>query len=86
MFDRERAIATIEASGCPCSGCRGQLTDAELSRGGWSFCKVCRCAWQVQLINGTRYAASIPGPLHTPPRKPNPRLTKADYDDHDDLR
>jgi hypothetical protein len=86
MFDRAKAIATIEAGVCACQGCHGQLMDAELSRGGWSFCNACSCAWQVETINGTRYAASIKGPLHTPPRKPLRPLTEADYDGHDDLR
>jgi hypothetical protein len=86
MFDREKAIAALEAGSCPCRGCRGQLTDANLSRGGWSFCKVCRCAWKVQTLGQARYAASIKGPKHTPARQPLWQLTEADYDGHDDLR
>lgn len=86
MFDRERAIAVIEAGGCACPSCRGRLTDPASSRTGWGFCQVCRCAWQVQTINGTRYATSIKARIHTAPRKPTRQLTEADYDSHDDLR
>lgn len=86
MFDREQAIATINAGNCACPGCRGELSAAELSPGGWRHCKVCRCAWKVEEINRTVYAASIKGPLHTPARVPLRQLTEADYDGHDDLR
>jgi len=84
-FDREKAIATVEAGGCACTGCRGELTDPALSADAWGFCKVCRCAWQVQTIGQARFAASISGPLHTPQRHPTRQLTEADYDGHDDL-
>jgi hypothetical protein len=86
MFDRERAIATIEAGRCGCAGCRGELADGNLSPRGWRHCQVCRCAWKVEAINGTNYAASIKGPQHTPPRQPLRQLTEADYDSHEDLR
>jgi hypothetical protein len=86
MFDRGKAIATIEAGRCPCPGCRGQLTDPAPSPKGWGFCQTCRCAWQVQDINGTNYAASIKGPKHTPTPQPARQLTEADYDGHEDLR
>jgi hypothetical protein len=86
MFDRALGIATIEAGRCPCPACRGELSDPSLSARGWAFCKVCRCAWKAEDINGTVYAISIKGPLHTPARQPNRQLTEADYDGHDDLR
>jgi len=35
MFDREKAIATIEAGRCPCPGCAGALTEDKLSARGW---------------------------------------------------
>jgi hypothetical protein len=86
MFDREKAIATIEADQCPCPGCSGRLTEARLSARGWRHCRVCRCGWKVEEIGKQRYAASIKGPLHTQPRQPLRRLTDADYDGHEDLR
>jgi hypothetical protein len=86
MFDRERGLATVEAGRCPCPGCRGELSDPSLNAGGWAFCKVCRCAWKAEAINGTIYAVSIKGPDHTPERKPLRQLSEADYDGHDDLR
>jgi hypothetical protein len=82
MFDRDKAIATIEAGRCACPDCKGELTDPKLSARDWGFCKVCRCAWKAPVINGTRYAASI----HTKAREPVRRLTEADYDGHGDLR
>ena len=86
MFVREQAIANIDAGHCACPGCRGQLTGPDLSPRGWRHCKVCRCAWKVEAINGTIYACNIEGPIHTRPRVPNRPLTEADYDTHDDLR
>ena len=86
MFDREKAIATIEADRCPCPSCNGTLTDSKLSARGWRHCRVCRCGWKAEAINGTVYAASIKGPKHTPARVPNRQLTEADYDGHEDLR
>jgi hypothetical protein len=85
MFDREKAIATIKAGNCSCPGCLGQFLDADLSPRGWRHCQVCRCAWKVEDINGTVYAASIKGPMHTPTRQPLRQLTEADYDGHEDL-
>jgi hypothetical protein len=85
MFDREKAIAAIEANRCPCPSCSGTLTEAKLSARGWRHCRVCRCGWKVEDINKTRYAASIKGPMHTPARVPNRQLTEADYDGHEDL-
>ena len=73
MFDRAKAISTIESGKCACAACPGELTEAELSRGGWQFCRRCRCAWQVSIINGQAYATSIHAPIHAPapaePRK-----------------
>jgi hypothetical protein len=86
MFDRDQAIATIEAGGCACPGCRGQLSASELSPHGWRQCQSCRCAWKVEAINGTVYASHIEGPIHRRQRSPNRQLTEADYDGHDDLR
>ena len=86
MFVRERSIAAIEAGACACLGCKGVLTDASLSARGWRHCKACRCAWKVNMINGTNYACHIEGPMHTRPRVPNRQLTEADYDGHEDLR
>jgi hypothetical protein len=86
MFDREKAIATIEAGGCACPGCRGQLTAADLSPGGWAFCGVCRCAWKIQETGAQQYATSIHAPIHTPPRPPLRQPAEADYDGHEDLR
>jgi hypothetical protein len=85
MFDREKAISTIEGDHCACPGCQGELTDPSLSGRGWAFCKVRRCAWKVQTLGKARYAASIKGPMHTPARQPLRQLTEADYDGHDDL-
>lgn len=65
MFDRARAVATIEAGCCACPGCQGELTSADRSPGGWRHCQVCRCAWKAEAINGTVYATSIKGPTHT---------------------
>ena len=85
MFDREKAIATIEAGRCPCPGCAGALTEDKLSARGWRHCRVCRCGWKVENVGKQRYAASIMGPVHAPPRQPIRQLTEADYDGHDDL-
>ena len=41
MFDREKAIATIEADRCPCPGCPGTITEAKLSARGWRHCRIC---------------------------------------------
>ena len=61
MFDREAAIKTVKASRCPCRRCNGGLTDPKQSPTGWAFCRTCRCAWKVQLVDKTPYAVSIPG-------------------------
>jgi hypothetical protein len=67
MFDRARAVAAVEAGNCACGACRGELTDAALSRGNWRFCRVCRCAWKVSVIDGQTYATAIPSPAHALP-------------------
>jgi hypothetical protein len=64
MFDRTRAVARIETGKCACGGCRGELTDAALSRGNWRFCRVGRCAWKVSAIDGQTYATAIHSPGH----------------------
>ena len=64
MFDRARAVAQVAAGNCACAGCRGELTDAALSRGNWRFCRVCRCAWKVSAIDGQTYATAIHSPAH----------------------
>lgn len=64
MFDRAIALACLEAGRCACAGCEGTLTDATLSRGGWQFCRRCRCAWKIEVIDGKRYASAIPSPAH----------------------
>jgi hypothetical protein len=37
-----------------------QLTDPSLSKGGWGFCRVCGCAWQIVAPDGHEYAATVP--------------------------
>lgn len=64
MFDRAAAVALIEGGICACKACPGDLTDAALSRGGWRFCRVCRCAWKVSAIDGQSYATAINSPAH----------------------
>ena len=64
MFDRSRAVTQLGAGKCACSGCDGSLTDSALSRGKWSFCRVCRCAWKVSAIDGQTYATAIHSPAH----------------------
>jgi hypothetical protein len=66
MFDRVTALMLIQSEDCPCNGCTGQLTSPARSPGGWGFCKTCRCAWQVSMIDGHAYAATIPSRLHLP--------------------
>ena len=44
--------------------CNGKLTDAALSRGNWRFCRICRCAWKVTMIDGQSYATAIHSPAH----------------------
>jgi hypothetical protein len=65
-FDRARAIAVIGAGRCPCDRCSGQLTDPAKSKGGWGHCFLCGCAWQVSLLDGHEYAATIPSAQHRP--------------------
>lgn len=64
MFDRARSLKLIESRSCACTGCAGQLTDAARSRGGWGFCRECRCAWMTSTIDGHVYATMIPSPAH----------------------
>jgi len=47
MFERTVAIRRIRGGKCVCEGCSGYLSNPALSKGGWGFCRVCRCAWQV---------------------------------------
>lgn len=70
MFDRAMAIRQIQQGRCPCERCSGTLTDPSLSRGGWGFCRVCRCAWQVAGLDEHDYAATVPSDLHRPPSAP----------------
>jgi hypothetical protein len=65
MFDRSRAVSRIDASQCACDACNGRLTDASLSPGNWRFCRICRCAWKVSVIDHQTYATAIHSPLHT---------------------
>src|SRR5712691_8076509 len=66
VFNRVEAIAAIRAGSCPCEACTGHLTDPSRSEGGWSFCRVCQCAWQVTAPDGHEYAATVPSDLHGP--------------------
>ena len=70
MFERLAAIRSIQAGNCACERCPGRLSDVALSKGGWSFCHVCRCAWQVAAPDGHEYAATVPSDLHRPPPSP----------------
>jgi hypothetical protein len=65
MFDRAAALARVAVGKCACSGCSGELTDPARSRGGWSFCRSCRCAWKTSTIDGQQYATAIHAPIHT---------------------
>ena len=69
MFDRERAIAVLNADRCACPGCKGSLTDHDLSPRGWRHCQSCRCAWKVAAIDGQTYATAIHSPDHALPTK-----------------
>ncbi len=64
LFDRAEALKRIVSGGCACSGCPGRLTETALTRGGWGFCRDCRCAWKVSSIDGHDYATTIPSPAH----------------------
>jgi hypothetical protein len=66
VFDRDLAIKEIASGECPCSACKGLLTDPAKSRGGWAFCKTCACAWQISIRDGHRYAATVPLAIHRP--------------------
>ena len=71
MFDRAAALTRVRVGKCACSGCSGDLTDPGRSRGGWSFCRSCRCAWKTSTIDGQEYATAIHTPVHTlAPRDP----------------
>jgi len=65
MFDRTMALSRVGARQCACPGCAGVLTDPARSRGGWSFCRSCRCAWKTSTIDGQEYATAIHAPVHT---------------------
>jgi hypothetical protein len=79
MFNREVAIKRIGSGRCACAACSGQLTDPARSKGGWGFCRVCRCAWQVSAPDwgGRKYTAMVPSATHRPPPSP-PRVPAAD--------
>jgi hypothetical protein len=64
MFDRAAALARVAVGKCACPGCSGELTDPARSRGGWSFCRSCRCAWKTSIIDGQEYATAIHAPVH----------------------
>jgi hypothetical protein len=80
MFDRATAIRQIEQGRCACERCPGDLTKPTLSKGGWGFCQVCRCAWQVAAPDGHEYAATVPSDLHRLP--PSPPKTQLSDDRH----
>jgi hypothetical protein len=63
MFNRDQAIKQISVGRCPCSSCPGQLTDPARIRGGWAFCKICASAWQISIVDGHRYAATVPSAI-----------------------
>jgi len=67
MFDRARALVKLESGICACNACDGELTPASLSRGNWRFCRICRCAWKVAIIDAQSYATAIHSPAHTLP-------------------
>lgn len=66
MFDRAEAVALVERGICACETCKGTLTEAARSRGGWRFCRKCRCAWKVSEIDRQTYAAAIHASIHSP--------------------
>jgi len=65
MFDRAKAIAQVNEGVCACEKCKGTLTEAALSPGGWRFCRICRCAWKVSAIDRQVYATAIHAPSHS---------------------
>ena len=75
MFDREKAISTLDGDHCACPACHGDLTDSSLSARGWRHCKVCRCAWKVEEVHGQRYAMHIAGRVHAVPGPQQSRRT-----------
>lgn len=81
MFDSAVAISRIRAGECACEKCAGRLTDPALSKGGWGFCRDCKCAWQVAAPDGHEYAATVPSDLHRPPPSP-PRVAATTDDRH----
>jgi len=64
MFENEAAIGLLAGGRCACPQCTGTLTDSSHSPGGWSFCRICRCAWKVSEIDNRFYATSIHSALH----------------------
>jgi hypothetical protein len=64
MFNRDLAIKRIASGRCACADCSGQLTDPARSKGGWGFCSVCQCAWQIATPDGHAYAATVPAGRH----------------------
>ena len=81
MFDREKAISTLDGDHCACPACHGDLTDSSLSARGWRHCKVCRCAWKVEMVGGQRYAMHIAGRVHSVPApQPVRRTAAVDFD------
>jgi hypothetical protein len=64
VFDRAVAIKIIRAGICACSDCHGNLTDPALSKGGWGFCRDCRCARKIATPDGKEYAATVPSATH----------------------
>jgi len=56
MFDREKAIATIEAGRCPCPGCAGALTEDKLSARSWRHAGSAAAAgrWRTSVSSGMR--------------------------------
>lgn len=65
MFDRATALSRVGTRQCACPGCAGALTDPARSRGGWRFCRTCRCAWKISNIDGQNYAVAIQAPIHS---------------------
>src|SRR5260370_42556262 len=64
VFDNPLAVDQLAKRCCACPDCTGSLTEADRSPGGWGFCRVCRCAWQIPTIHGRRYARAIHPTLH----------------------
>src|SRR5260370_29812456 len=64
LFNRDQAFKPASRPGAAPADCAGQLTDPARSKGGWGFCRVCRCAWQVAASDGHAYAATVPSAMH----------------------